>query len=175
VTHPDMERFFMTIPEASRLVLEAAGLCEGGEVMVLDMGDPIRIVTLAEQMIRLSGFEPRVDIDIVFTGVRPGEKLTEELVQDGESLEPTGVEKIYRWICETPPVSMGAALELLGRPSADPDEIRARLATALPEYRGLDLRSSMPRRSPARRPPAFEPARPRVVPDPVKAPRHTGR
>lgn len=175
VTHPDMERFFMTIPEASRLVLEAAGLCEGGEVMVLDMGDPIRIVTLAEQMIRLSGFEPRVDIDIVFTGVRPGEKLTEELVQDGESLEPTGVEKIYRWICDSPPVSMGAALELLSRPSSDPDEIRARLAAALPEYRGLDPRSSMPRRSPARRPPAFEPARPRGLPDAVKAPRRTGR
>ena len=148
---------------------------EGGEIYILDMGEPVKIVDLARDLITLSGLRPGHDIEVKFTGVRPGEKLTEELVQDGESLEPTGVEKIYRWICETPPVSMGAALELLGRPSADPDEIRARLATALPEYRGLDLRSSMPRRSPARRPPAFEPARPRVVPDPVKAPRHTGR
>ena len=174
VTHPDMERFFMTIPEASRLVLEAAGLCHGGDVMVLDMGEPIRIVTLAEQMIRLSGFEPHEEIEIVFTGVRPGEKLTEELIQDGESLEPTGVEKIYRWRGASAPASIGPALELLSRASSDPDEIKARLATALPEYRGLDPRSATPRRSPMRRPAVFEPVRIRVA-DPVKAPRPTGR
>ena len=74
----------MTIPEASRLVLEAAGLCEDSELMVLDMGEPIKILTLAEQMIRLSGLEPHRDIEIQFTGMREGEKLYEEIRLDGE-------------------------------------------------------------------------------------------
>jgi FlaA1/EpsC-like NDP-sugar epimerase len=136
VTHPEMERFFMTIPEASRLVLEAAGVCKGGEVMVLDMGEPIRIVTLAEQMIRLSGYEPGVDIEIVYTGMRPGEKLHEELAHPDEMLEPTRVEKIFIWRGRPGAVSMTEIISALGTPSSDPDVIRARLASVLPEYRG---------------------------------------
>jgi FlaA1/EpsC-like NDP-sugar epimerase len=135
-----MERFFMTIPEASRLVLEAAGVCEGGEVMVLDMGEPIRIVTLAEQMIRLSGFEPGVDIEIVYTGIRPGEKLHEELTHPDETLEPTRVDKIFTWRRRASPVPMTRIIEVLAPPCADPDEVRARIAAVLPEYRWADPR-----------------------------------
>jgi len=95
VTHPDMMRYFMTIPEASRLVLEAAGMGEGGEVFILDMGEPIRIVDMARELIRLSGLEPDVDIKISFTGTRPGEKLFEELALEGESARKTHHKKVY--------------------------------------------------------------------------------
>ena len=99
VTHPEMRRFFMTIPEASQLVLQAATLGHGGEVLVLDMGEPIKIADLAESMIRLSGFEPGVDIPIQFTGLRPGEKLFEELSLSEEGAERTRHPKI--WIGRT--------------------------------------------------------------------------
>jgi FlaA1/EpsC-like NDP-sugar epimerase len=89
VTHPDMRRYFMTIPEASQLVIQAAALGVGGEVFVLDMGEPVRIVDLAEELIRLSGFEPHADIPIVITGIRPGEKLFEELALDSEHTDAT--------------------------------------------------------------------------------------
>lgn len=95
VTHPDMMRYFMTIPEASQLVLEAAGLGDGGEVFILDMGEPIRIVDMARELIRLSGLEPDVDIPIVFTGTRPGEKLFEELALEGEDARHTHHPKVF--------------------------------------------------------------------------------
>jgi FlaA1/EpsC-like NDP-sugar epimerase len=94
VTHPEMKRYFMTIPEAVQLVLQASTMSQGSEVFVLDMGDPVRIVDLARNMIRLSGREPDTDIRIRFTGLRPGEKLFEELVLDGENMLSTYHEKI---------------------------------------------------------------------------------
>ncbi|BCU05505.1 polysaccharide biosynthesis protein [Allochromatium tepidum] len=96
VTHPEIERFFMTIPEASQLIMQAAVIGDGGEVFVLDMGEPIRIRYLAEQMIRLSGREPGEDIAIEYVGLRPGEKLHEELFHDSEQLIETRHPKINR-------------------------------------------------------------------------------
>jgi FlaA1/EpsC-like NDP-sugar epimerase len=95
VTHPEMRRYFMTIPEASQLVMEAAAMGRGGEIFVLDMGEPVRIVELAEELIRLSGLEPGRDIEILFSGVRPGEKLFEELGFDTERMDRTTHPKIF--------------------------------------------------------------------------------
>jgi FlaA1/EpsC-like NDP-sugar epimerase len=94
VTHPEMKRYFMTIAEAVQLVLQASTMGKGSEIFVLDMGEPVPIVTLARDMIRLSGFEPDQDIEIRFTGMRPGEKLFEELLLEGEQIVPTYHEKI---------------------------------------------------------------------------------
>lgn len=94
VTHPDINRYFMTIPESCQLILQAGAMGQGGEIFVLDMGEPVKITYLAEQMIRLSGKVPGEDIDIVFTGLRPGEKLFEELFHEREQLEQTGHPKI---------------------------------------------------------------------------------
>jgi FlaA1/EpsC-like NDP-sugar epimerase len=95
ITHPEMKRFFMTIPEAVQLVLQAAVLGKGGEVFMLDMGEPVKIVNLAEDLIELSGLEVGHDVEIVFTGVRPGEKLFEELFIPGESYRRTEHQKIF--------------------------------------------------------------------------------
>jgi FlaA1/EpsC-like NDP-sugar epimerase len=95
VTHPDMVRYFMTIPEATQLVLQASGRGRNGHIYILDMGEPVRIVDLARDLIRLSGFEPGVDIDIEFTGMRPGEKLSEMLMTDKERTAGTSHEKIF--------------------------------------------------------------------------------
>ncbi len=94
VTHPDIERFFMTIPEASRLVIQAGGMAQGGEIFILDMGDPVKIVDLARSLITLSGLRPEQDIKIVFTGLRPGEKMYEELLMDEENTLPTKMRSI---------------------------------------------------------------------------------
>jgi FlaA1/EpsC-like NDP-sugar epimerase len=96
ITHPDMQRYFMTIPEACQLILQAMVNGQGGEIFVLDMGEPVKISYLAEQMIRLAGKEPGKDILIEYTGLRPGEKLYEELFHESEQLAPTTHEKLFK-------------------------------------------------------------------------------
>jgi FlaA1/EpsC-like NDP-sugar epimerase len=96
VTHPDVTRYFMTIPEACQLILQAGALSSDNnvEVFILDMGTPVKITDMARDLIRLSGFEPDVDIRVEFTGLRPGEKLFEELITEGEGIVSTSHEKI---------------------------------------------------------------------------------
>src|SRR5262249_3639851 len=94
VTHRDATRYFMTIPEAAQLILQAAALGQGAEIFILEMGEPVRIEDLARQMIRLSGFEPEADIALAYTGLRPGEKLHEELFEVGEELTATYHDRI---------------------------------------------------------------------------------
>jgi FlaA1/EpsC-like NDP-sugar epimerase len=116
VTHPDMTRFFMTIPEAVQLVLQTAVLGQGGEVFVLDMGQPVRILDLATELIRLSGLEPERDIQIVYTGIRPGEKLYEELFLGTEEYHCTTCSKILVANCEShiePEVAERLMIEIL--------------------------------------------------------------
>jgi len=94
VTHPEVTRFFMTIPEACQLILQAGAMGNGGEIFILDMGTPIKIDDMARDLIRLSGFEPDVDIKIEYIGLRPGEKLFDELITEGENVVPTSHGKI---------------------------------------------------------------------------------
>jgi FlaA1/EpsC-like NDP-sugar epimerase len=94
VTHPNITRYFMTIPEACQLVLEAGSMGNGGEIFVFDMGQPVTIADLAKKMIRLYGYIPNIDIDITYSGLRPGEKLYEELLNDAENTLNTYHEKI---------------------------------------------------------------------------------
>ena len=138
VTHPEMQRYFMTIPEASQLVLQAASMGRGGEIFVLDMGQPVRIADLARDMIRLSGLEPDVDIRIEYTGLRPGEKLFEELHTDAEQAERTRHPMIF--IGKIPRPDPGSVesqlrhLEALAQ-AGDAAGIRHLLNRLLPEAR----------------------------------------
>ncbi len=138
VTHPDMVRYFMTIPEAAQLVLQASATGESGQVFLLDMGEPVRIVDLARNMITLSGFRPGEDIDIRFTGIRPGEKLFEELRTEGEDIEPTVHPKVMVW--RHTPVAWSEvepAIEKLESLANCPNrvDVRRALREIVPEYR----------------------------------------
>lgn len=138
VTHPEVTRFFMTIAEAVQLVLQAGSMGEGGEIFLLDMGESVRIVRLAEEMIRLSGLRPYEDIDIVFTGLRPGEKLYEELLIAGEGVGPTRHEKIriLNAVCCDRQV-LHPALDRLERAVGELDRasIQRLVRELVPEYR----------------------------------------
>lgn len=96
VTHPDMQRYFMTVAEAAQLVIQAGALARGGEIFILDMGEPVLILDLVKNLIKLSGYEPELDIPIRFTGIRPGEKLTESLYCEQEQIVPTSHKRIYK-------------------------------------------------------------------------------
>lgn len=138
VTHPEVTRFFMTIPESVSLVLESAVIGEGGEIFVLDMGEPVKIVDLARQMIELSGYRPGEDIEIEFTGLRPGEKMFEEISHQMEHLTPTGHPKIFRFVGPAATLSdMDAYFGKL-RPRlhvADAPELKDLVVEMVPEYR----------------------------------------
>ncbi|WP_324825788.1 nucleoside-diphosphate sugar epimerase/dehydratase [Sinanaerobacter sp. ZZT-01] len=114
VTHPKITRYFMTIPEAVQLVIQAGAMAEGGEIFILDMGNPVKIMELAENVIRLSGYVPYVDIDIKITGLRPGEKLFEELLLDEEGIKKTNHNKIYVGHPVPPPEELKLLLEQEG-------------------------------------------------------------
>ena len=125
VTDPEMTRYFMTIPEAVQLVIRAGDLGAGeGEVFVLEMGEPVRIVDLARNMIRLAGYEPEVDIAIEFTGTRPGEQLHEELLAPGEVAAPTAAARIVQAIRSREPEDgdLDRILAMIGELVAGGDE-----------------------------------------------------
>jgi FlaA1/EpsC-like NDP-sugar epimerase len=136
VTHPDIVRYFMSIPEAAQLVLQAACMGQGGEVFVLDMGEPVKIVDLARNMIRLSGFSED-QIRIEFTGLRPGEKLYEELLADSEFTRPTHHPKIR--IARVAEMDTGRWARLQGwivrEDCFDDEAVRREMAALLPEYK----------------------------------------
>jgi FlaA1/EpsC-like NDP-sugar epimerase len=137
VTHPDISRYFMTVREAVGLVLQSATQGFGGEIFVLDMGQPVKIVDLAHQLIELSGFRPGIDIEIRFTGLRPGEKLYEELTHDSEQLAPTEHPKIMRLVGKSPSVEAirdGLMRLLTSKLGADPDHVKKALQLLVPEY-----------------------------------------
>lgn len=138
VTHPDIERYFMTIPEAARLVIQAGTMGRGGEVFVLDMGEPVRIADLARDMIRLSDLEEGRDIEIRFTGLRPGEKLYEELFKGEESLQKTGHPKIRAARLTFSPGMTAESLlrQMRAAASLPPDDVREVLHALVPEYMG---------------------------------------
>jgi FlaA1/EpsC-like NDP-sugar epimerase len=138
VTHPEMKRYFMTTPEACLLVMQAGSIGQGGEVFVLDMGEPIKILDLAKEMIKLSGFEPDKDIPIVFTGTRPGEKLFEEILTAEEGTISTKNQKIFiAKLSEVDENKLNQGLEKLKKVThnLDKEGIKTILKGLIPSYK----------------------------------------
>ena len=164
VTHPEMRRYFMTIPEAVQLVLQAGALGKGGEVFVLDMGEPVKIVDLANDLIRLSGLEAGSDIEICYTGVRPGEKLYEELFFGGEDIKATNHPKVLRVLDDEHDPAFIDHVEGLIRRSVDrgvsDQDLRDSLRVIVPEYAREDARTD-PRSRPLFPPQPLLPVVPR--------------
>lgn len=146
VTHPEMHRYFMTIPEAAGLVLQSAAFAQGGEVFLLDMGQPLRILDLARRFLRTQGLEPNVDVPIRFTGARPGEKLHEQLAYEGEDMLPTPHESVHIWRTTQPGlkrvkqiIAVFDRLRIQDNPGVNPwhgvgrEAIAASLRWAIPE------------------------------------------
>jgi FlaA1/EpsC-like NDP-sugar epimerase len=140
VTHPEVIRYFMTIPEAARLVLQAAAIGDSGQVLVLDMGEPVRIVDMARQLIRLAGMDDG-RVEIVYSGLRPGEKLYEELLADGDATLPTGFDRLrIARLEQRNNDSIDAWLDWLrSEPASSGNvDVHGRLAAIVPEYRRVD-------------------------------------
>jgi FlaA1/EpsC-like NDP-sugar epimerase len=138
VTHPEVTRYFMTVQEAGGLVLQSATQGRGGEIFVLDMGKLVRIVDLARQLIELSGLRPEIDVEITFTGLRPGEKLFEELNYNTENMVPTEHPKIMRFMVEPMPydaLSSGLLRIQKEAASMDPNQVKLELQKLVTEYR----------------------------------------
>jgi FlaA1/EpsC-like NDP-sugar epimerase len=147
VTDPEMRRYFMTIPEACQLVLQAGSMGRGGEIFILDMGEPIKIVDLARDLIALSGFREGEDVEIAFTGVRPGEKLFEELATDSEKADKTRHPKIFVGRIEPRPFSavsseLGALRAVVER-NRESEALDA-LRSLVPEYTPLQALAAKP-------------------------------
>jgi FlaA1/EpsC-like NDP-sugar epimerase len=151
VTDKDITRYFMTIPEAVQLVIQAGAMTEGGEIFILDMGEPVRILDLAENIIKLSGYVPYEDIDIVITELRPGEKIYEELSYDNERLNKTAHDKIFLGTAAEPSAELATALQGRGESLEkiiaghlalmSEGEVKAWLHRVLPEYKETEKRS----------------------------------
>lgn len=148
VTHPEVTRYFMTIPEAAQLVIQAGAIAEDGQIFLLEMGEPVRIRDLAENLIRLSGLVPGEDIRIRYSGLRPGEKLYEELLIDGEDVTKTHYDKI--WVLRSARTEHSSLDEKLGRLeracrySRSPHEIKSLLNEIVPEYKYQAPEESLP-------------------------------
>ncbi len=137
ITHPDVTRYFMTIPEASQLILQAGAMGKGGEIFILKMGKPVKIADMARDLIRFSGLEPDKDIKIQYIGLRPGEKLYEELITKGEDIVPTEHEKIMVLkcgVCNKKQLNMDIDSLLRAAEKFDEDGIRKMLKKIVPEY-----------------------------------------